>query len=85
MEALAQDEDDLLRLYLAAYGAAEAERLLDELVMGRAAPVIELSPDEFAELWHDLPLDDNTIAGRLGLARQQVINLRKSARGSRAA
>lgn len=44
------------------------------------AAALELSPEEFAELWHDLPLDDNTIAGRLGLARQQVINLRKSAR-----
>jgi hypothetical protein len=27
-----------------------------------------------------LPLDDLTIAARLGLTRQQVINLRKSAR-----
>jgi hypothetical protein len=27
-----------------------------------------------------LPLDDATIAGLLGLTRQQVINLRKSAR-----
>ena len=44
------------------------------------AAALELSPEEFAELWRDLPLDDNTIAGRLGLARQQVINLRKSAR-----
>lgn len=44
------------------------------------AAALELSPEEFAELWHDLPLDDNTIAGRLGLARQQIINLRKSAR-----
>lgn len=44
------------------------------------AAALELSPEEFAELWHDLPLDDNTIAERLGLARQQVINLRKSAR-----
>jgi len=34
----------------------------------------------FATLWNDLPLDDAVIAGRLGLTRQQVINLRKSAR-----
>ena len=32
------------------------------------------------ELWDELPLDDQTIAARLGLSRQQVINLRKSAR-----
>jgi hypothetical protein len=31
-------------------------------------------------LWKELPLDDLTIAGRLGATRQQVINLRKSAR-----
>jgi DNA-directed RNA polymerase specialized sigma24 family protein len=31
-------------------------------------------------IWDDLPLDDLTIAGMLGLTRQQVINLRKSAR-----
>jgi RNA polymerase sigma factor (sigma-70 family) len=32
------------------------------------------------EIWDDLPLDDLAIAGRLGVTRQQVINLRKSAR-----
>lgn len=35
---------------------------------------------EFGELWNDLPLDDAAIAARLGCTRQQVINLRKSAR-----
>jgi hypothetical protein len=35
---------------------------------------------QFAELWPQLPLDDATIAGLLNLTRQQVINLRKSAR-----
>jgi hypothetical protein len=34
----------------------------------------------FASLWNRLPLEDNAIAERLGLNRQQVINLRKSAR-----
>jgi hypothetical protein len=33
-----------------------------------------------AELWNDLPVDDRTIAAILGATRQQVINLRKSAR-----
>jgi DNA-directed RNA polymerase specialized sigma24 family protein len=44
------------------------------------AEVLGLPAEEFAALWHDLPLDDASIAGRLGLSRQQVINLRKSAR-----
>jgi len=35
---------------------------------------------EFAELWNELPLDDATIAKRLSVTRQQVINLRKTAR-----
>jgi DNA-directed RNA polymerase specialized sigma24 family protein len=44
------------------------------------ADALELPAEQFAELWTQLPLDDATIAGLLGLARQQVINLRKSAR-----
>ena len=39
-----------------------------------------LPEDELNALWEQLPLDDLTIAGRLGLTRQQVINLRRSAR-----
>jgi DNA-directed RNA polymerase specialized sigma24 family protein len=44
------------------------------------AGVLEMSEDDLAALWDRLPLDDLTIATRLGLTRQQVINLRKSAR-----
>jgi DNA-directed RNA polymerase specialized sigma24 family protein len=44
------------------------------------AETIGMEAVEFAELWNRLPLDDMTIAQRLGLARQQVINARKSAR-----
>lgn len=44
------------------------------------AEVLGLRAEDFAALWHDLPLDDATIAARLGVTRQQVINLRKSAR-----
>ncbi|MBO0860721.1 MAG: hypothetical protein J2P21_20005 [Chloracidobacterium sp.] len=44
------------------------------------AEALELPAERFAELWAQLPLDDATIAGLLGLTRQQVINLRKSAR-----
>jgi DNA-directed RNA polymerase specialized sigma24 family protein len=39
-----------------------------------------MTTDELTSLWNDLPLDDLCIAGRLGVARQKVINLRKSAR-----
>lgn len=44
------------------------------------AEAVELTPRELEAIWHDLPLDDLTIASRLGVTRQQVINLRKSAR-----
>jgi hypothetical protein len=44
------------------------------------AAALEIPPLEFAAMWAGLPLDDAHIAERLGLSRQQVINLRKSAR-----
>jgi hypothetical protein len=44
------------------------------------AEVLDLPCDEFAALWNRLPLDDLAIAERLGVTRQRVINLRKSAR-----
>jgi hypothetical protein len=46
----------------------------------KIARVLEMTPEAFAAIWNDLPLDDNRIAKILGLTRQQVINLRKSAR-----
>ena len=46
----------------------------------RIAATIGIAADELAGLWCGLPLDDAAIAARLGLTRQQVINLRKSAR-----
>lgn len=52
-------------------GTATLRQIADAL----ALPAIEL-----AELWPKLPLDDDTIALRLGLTRQQVINLRLAAR-----
>lgn len=39
-----------------------------------------LDPAQLAQIWSDLPLDDQKIAGMLGLQRQQVINLRQAAR-----
>jgi RNA polymerase sigma factor (sigma-70 family) len=44
------------------------------------AEVLEMSPEGFAELWNELPLEDARIAELTGLTRQQVINARKSAR-----
>ena len=44
------------------------------------AQALDLTVEEFAKLWNELPLEDNRIAEILGLTRQQVINLRKSAR-----
>lgn len=44
------------------------------------ARVLELPAEELAGLWKDLPLSDLAIAARLGISRQQVINLRKAAR-----
>jgi predicted DNA-binding protein (UPF0251 family) len=44
------------------------------------AETLSLSVDELARLWTELPLEDAKIAARLGVSRQQVINLRKTAR-----
>lgn len=44
------------------------------------AAALELSKPELVALWKQLPLEDSRIAELLGVTRQQVINLRKSAR-----
>jgi RNA polymerase sigma factor (sigma-70 family) len=44
------------------------------------AEVLGMSAEQLADIWNDLPMDDATIASHLGVTRQQVINLRKSAR-----
>jgi len=44
------------------------------------AEILAMSAEDFAELWNELPLEDARIAELLQLTRQQVINLRKSAR-----
>ena len=48
---------------------------IDEL-----AGSIGITVERLAAMWPELPLDDLTIAGMLGIRRQQVINLRRSAR-----
>ncbi|HEU4387306.1 MAG TPA: hypothetical protein VFV34_05880 [Blastocatellia bacterium] len=47
----------------------------------KMAEVLEMSSEEIGALWDKLPLEDSAIALRLGATRQQVINLRKCARG----
>ena len=44
------------------------------------AAVLGMAAEQLAEIWEDLPFDDLRIASRLDVTRQQVINLRKSAR-----
>ncbi len=44
------------------------------------AAVLEIPLQEFESLWSKLPLDDLSLAEYLGVTRQQVINLRRSAR-----
>ncbi|HVR40513.1 MAG TPA: hypothetical protein VMU84_15560 [Thermoanaerobaculia bacterium] len=44
------------------------------------ARTLEMSATELAQQWNELPFDDLRIADQLGMQRQQVINLRRSAR-----
>ena len=44
------------------------------------AAALKIEAEEFALIWKDLPWDDNRIAAHLGVSRQQVINLRQSAK-----
>jgi DNA-directed RNA polymerase specialized sigma24 family protein len=46
----------------------------------KIAECLQFSAEVLANLWEKLPLDDNEIASRLEVTRQQVINLRRSAR-----
>ena len=60
--------------------------LASSIVTGGAATIRDIAAalaveaDEFAQIWKDLPWDDMRIAEHLGLERQQVINLRQSAK-----
>jgi RNA polymerase sigma factor (sigma-70 family) len=54
--------------------------LMGVACLSEIAASLEMPVEELAELWNGLPLDDATLAQRFGITRQQVINLRKSAR-----
>jgi hypothetical protein len=54
--------------------------LIGVATVDEVAEAIGIATTRLAEIWNDLPLDDLAIASMLGLERQQVISLRKSAR-----
>lgn len=69
--ALRDPEESHPLALLALTGVASAEAL---------ASALELTPAQLYEIWRELPLSDVRIAEMLGITRQQVMNLRKSAR-----
>jgi hypothetical protein len=48
--------------------------------LAQIAAAVEMPVEELTRLWNGLPLDDLKIAERLGLKRQRVIDLRRTAR-----
>lgn len=54
--------------------------LTETATFRQLAQALLISVEELSELWGELPLDDLRVAALLGITRQQVINLRKSAR-----
>ncbi len=61
-------------------GCIELFQFAGVATIRQIADALEIPMEQFAALWNELPMDDLAIAKRLGLNRQQVINLRKSAR-----
>ena len=81
--ALPVNQRHALLLNLREVGQASALSLFVEtgvVNLRQIAETLEIQLDGFVILWNELPLDDNSIATRMGITRQQVINLRKSAR-----
>jgi hypothetical protein len=72
-----------LLLNLRAPHGGDALHLLAETDIASKAEIadaLEMPAGELEGIWEMLPLDDAAIGARLGIQRQQVINLRKSAR-----
>jgi hypothetical protein len=61
-------------------GCLEVFALAGVATISALAAALELTAAELARLWSSLPLPDNEIAERFQWTRQQVINLRQSAR-----
>jgi hypothetical protein len=70
----------LLNLRSAQGAAIELIEDLGVATFQELADVLGMTKEELAVLWSRLPLDDNEIAEKLGVERQQVINLRSAAR-----
>ncbi len=60
--------------------AIELFILLGIATIDDVAAALEMPTGDLAAIWNTLPQDDRTIAGRLGITRQQVINFRRAAR-----
>jgi DNA-directed RNA polymerase specialized sigma24 family protein len=65
------DDGESVARMLPALGIADVRSL---------AATLGMELEQLLAIWHELPLGDQRIASMLGLTRQQVINLRKSAR-----
>ncbi len=53
---------------------------LDIASLREIAASLEMIPENLAQVWNNLPLNDQQIASEMGLERRQVINLRRAAR-----
>jgi hypothetical protein len=54
--------------------------MLQAATIREIGEAVDMSPETIAAIWNELPWDDRRIAEHLGLKRQQVINLRQSAK-----
>jgi hypothetical protein len=70
----------LLNLRSAQGTAIELIEDLGVATFRQLADVLGMTKEGLAEIWNRLPLDDKEIAEKLGVERQQVINLRSAAR-----
>ncbi len=61
-------------------GVIDLLPLMGIVSVRQISETLEISGEEMTALWEELPLDDQAIARRLSVTRQQVINLRKCAR-----
>ena len=81
--ALPRSQRVALLLNLRTSGAGSAAALFPLTGVAsirQIADALEFPADDFAAIWNLLPMEDLAIAEELGVTRQQVINLRKSAR-----
>jgi len=70
----------LLNLRDESGSATELFPLLGIAAVSEIAEMVGMSHDALRAIWPELPIEDQRIAAMLDMTRQQVINLRKSAR-----